>query len=145
MTWLIDLTDERFKILVNADVIDYIGEANPFAHSDLGQKLIDLGRVLPGAGVYSPNFKICAYVVLHDAGSRIFGLAAGMRDLSFRLPPALQGDLLGQGHGRRSRIGGEWFDFAVFPPGGLTPAGEARLAHYCATAQDYAATLSAKA
>lgn len=54
MTWLIDLTDERFKILVNADVIDYIGEANPFAHSDLGQKLIDLGRVLPGAGVYSP-------------------------------------------------------------------------------------------
>jgi hypothetical protein len=145
MTWLIDVTDQRFKIPVNAAVIDHIGQANPFAHSDLGEKLIGLGRALPGAGVYCPNFKICAYVLLHVADNRIFAFAGGMRDLSFRLPPALHGEVLEGGHGRRSPIGGEWFDFAVFPAGGTTPAGEAVLAYYCLAAQRHVAALPAKA
>jgi hypothetical protein len=43
MTRLIDLTDAKFKIPANAAVIDYIKRVNPFAHSDLGEKLIELG------------------------------------------------------------------------------------------------------
>jgi hypothetical protein len=89
LAWLIDLTERRFKIPVNADVIDYIERANPFAHSDLGQKLIDLNRGLSGANVYCPNFKVCAHVLLHDAANVIFAFAADRRDLSFRLPAAM--------------------------------------------------------
>ena len=142
MTWLIDVTDRRFKIPVNAAVIDHIGQTNPFAHSDLGEKLIGLGRALPGAGLYCPNFKNCAYVLLHDADNRIFAFAGGMRDLSFRLPPVLHGEVLAEGHGRRSRIGGEWFDFAAFSAASTTPAGEALLASYCAAAKRHVVTLS---
>ena len=144
MTWLIDLTDQRFKIPVNADVIGYIADANPFAHSDLGQKLIDLGRELSAAGVYSPNFKMYAYVLLHNAANVIFAFAADMRDLSFRLPPALHDEVLALGEVRRSRIGGEWFDFAAFPPAGSTAAGGQRLVHYGAMAQRHAAMLVSK-
>ena len=143
MSRLIDITDRRFWIPVNVAVIDHIREANPFAHSDLGQKLIDLGRDSPGASVYCPNFKAYAYVLLHDADSRVFAFAGGMRDLSFRLPPAMHGEVLDGDLGRRSRIGGEWFDFAAFPRGGMTPESEARLSGYCAAAQRHVATVAA--
>jgi len=140
MTWLIDVTDARFRIPVNAAVIDHIGRTNPFAHSDLGQKLIELGRVLPGAVAYCPDYKACAYVLLHDADNKVFAFAGGMHDLSFRLPPALHGEALDEGHGRRSRIGGDWFDFPVFRVG-ATSASEAQLSSYCAAAQRHVATL----
>ena len=141
---LIDLTDRRFKIPVNADVIDYIEGANPFAHSDLGQTLIELNGGLLGGNVYCPSFKICAYVLLHDAANAIFAFAADMRDLSFRLPANLHDEILTLGDAKASRIGGEWLDISAFPPGGQTAAGEKRLAHYCATAQRHAATLVSK-
>ena len=142
MSRLIDMTDRRFWISVNVAVIDHIREGNPFAHSDLGQKLIDLARGLPGASVYCPNFKAYAYVLLHDADNRIFAFAGGMRDLSFRLPPAIHGEVLDGGYGGRSRIGGEWFDFAAFPRGGSTPDSEARLSGYCAAALRHVVTLA---
>jgi hypothetical protein len=140
MTWLIDVTDQRFKISVNAAVIDHIGRTNPFAHSDLGQKLIELGRALPGAVAYCPDYRACAYVLLHDADNRIFAFAGGMLDLSFRLSPALHGEALDEGHGRPSPIGGEWFDFPVFRMGAAR-ASEAQLSRYCAAAQHHVATL----
>jgi len=135
MSRLIDITDQRFWTPVNLAVIDHIRQANPFAHSDLGDMLAGLGRALPGAGVYCPNFKIYAYVLLHDADNRIFAFAGGMRDLSFRLPPALHGEALEQRHGRQSRIAGDWLDVAAFAEGG------ARLSGYCAAAQSHVATL----
>jgi len=141
VAWLIDLTDERFKIPANADVIDYIARANPFAHSDLGQRLIDLKGGLSEATVYSPSFKACAYVVLHNPANVIFALAADMRDLSFRLPLAMHEEIRARGGAKPSRIGGEWLDLAAFPPGGQTPAGEQRLADYCAAALRHAAML----
>jgi hypothetical protein len=48
MAFLIDLTDERFKIPANRAVIEYIRRENPFAHSDVGALLIALGRLVPG-------------------------------------------------------------------------------------------------
>jgi len=141
MSRLIDMTDQRFWIPINAAVIDHIRQANPSAHSDLGDMLAGLGRALPGASVYCPNYKICAYVVLHDADNRIFAFAGGMRDLSFRLPQALVGEALEKDHGQQSRIAGDWLDVAAFPRGGATLASEARLAGYCAAAQRHVATL----
>jgi hypothetical protein len=47
MTFLVDLTDERFKIPANLAVIEYIRRANPFAHSDIGAMLIQLAKLVP--------------------------------------------------------------------------------------------------
>jgi hypothetical protein len=140
VAWLIDLTDQRFKIPANADVVGYIARANPFAHSDLGQRLIDLKGTLSEATVYSPSFKICAYVVLHNPANVIFAFAADMRDLSFRLPPAMHGEMLALGRANPSRIGGEWLDIAAFPSRQTTES-EQRLADYCAAALRHAAML----
>ncbi len=145
MTYLIDLTDERFKIPVNTDVINYIRSANPFAHSDLGQKLIDLNGELPLSSVYCPSFRNCAYVILHDSRNVIFGFAADMRELSFRLPPALFDQAMALGHGKASRIGGDWLDLAAFPRSGQNAAGQGLLARYRIAAQRHAATLDPKA
>jgi hypothetical protein len=141
VTYLIDLTDERFKISANADVINYIRRASPFAHSDLGQKLIDLNGELSLSSVYCPSFESCAYVILHDARNVIFAFAADMRDLSLRLPSSLYDEALMLGHGSASRVGGDWLDIAAFPRQGERAAGEAALAQYLIAAQRYTAAL----
>ena len=52
--FLIELTDPRFQIADNADVIEFIRRVNPFAHSDVGSMLFDLGKEIPGAHAYCP-------------------------------------------------------------------------------------------
>ena len=41
--FLIDLTDARFSIPENEDVLGFIRRVNPFAHSDVGTVLFELG------------------------------------------------------------------------------------------------------
>jgi len=130
MTRLIDMTDRRLLILANVAVIDHVRRANPFAHSDLGQKLLDLGKTLTGVAAYSPNFRAYAYVVLHDAADRIFAFAGGTHDLSFRLPANLAEEIVGAGIGQPSAIGGDWIDIFVFRPGG--PNADDALLERCA-------------
>ena len=62
--FLIDVTDKRFKIAVNASVIEFIRRANAFAHTDVGIRLLDVGKALPGSHAYCPSYQSCAYVVL---------------------------------------------------------------------------------
>ena len=87
MSFLIDLTDERFKIPSNQAVIEYIRRENPFAHSDIGAVLIRLAKLVPGAQYYSPSFSSLAYVVLHTEANLIFAIAIGMLKIDFRLSP----------------------------------------------------------
>jgi hypothetical protein len=107
MTTLIDVTDRKFLVAANQAVLAYIAKANPFAHTDVGSKLIALSKALPDIVFYCPDFRNCAYVALHDKSNRIIALAASMRDLHFRLPlrdiqPALSAGA------ERSEIGSEW-------------------------------------
>jgi hypothetical protein len=44
MAFLIDITEKRFKIPLNQAVIEYIWRQNPFAHSDIGDKLIEVAK-----------------------------------------------------------------------------------------------------
>jgi hypothetical protein len=69
--FLIDLTDSRFHIAENEDVLEVVRRANPFAHSDVGSLLLDLGKQIPGARAYSPSYASYAYVVLHTDAWRI--------------------------------------------------------------------------
>lgn len=140
MTWLIDMTDRRFMIPVNVAIVDHIRRANPFAHSDLGQKLIDLGKALPGVSAYSPSYKAYAYVVLHDEADRIFAFAGGMQDLSFRLPADLAKELVEVGAGRLSAIGGDWVEVPVYRLG-VVNADDALLARCARSAHEYVRAL----
>jgi hypothetical protein len=119
LVFLIDLTDARFKIPANEAVIDFIRGTNPFAHSDIGSKLIALGKATAGAHAYCPSYSSCAYVVLHTAAQAIFAIAFDMRKLAFRLPPAAMASGLEQGGRVCTEIGEDWLCADAFrSPGG---------------------------
>jgi hypothetical protein len=137
MTFLIDITEGRFKTPANRAVIDFVQRANPFAHSDLGLKLIELAKGIRGARYYCPAFSSCAYVVLHTEGNVIFAIAFGMRDIAFRLPAGAVRSALAQGLARPSDIGKEWLCVNPFPAGGPTAELEAQLRGWCMRAFRY--------
>ena len=145
MTFLIDVTDERFKIPANRAFIEYIGRENPFAHSDIGDMLIRLGKPIPGAQYYCPSFSSLAYVVLHTKTNVIFAIAIGMLKIDFRLPPALVSKATGIGEGAHSYVGADWLSVRPFPRGEPRAEVETRLNRWCEDAYQYAQTLAPEA
>jgi hypothetical protein len=125
---VIDITDAKFKIPANAAVMDYIRTANSFAHSDLGSTLIELGKGIARAHAYCPDYRACAYVVLHNDADVIFALAAGMKRLAFRLPDTAATEALADG-AAPCEIGADWLAFDAFPKGRASA-----LATWCAAA-----------
>lgn len=94
--FLIDVTDARFLIPENEDVLEFIRRVNPFAHSDVGTVLFELGKEL-GTPAYCPSTKSCACVILHTPAGRIFAIAYGQRGLALRLADAAQSEALADG------------------------------------------------
>lgn len=132
--WLIDATDPRFFIAPNDDVIAFIRRTNPFAHSDVGSLLLDLGKKIPGAHAYSPSYKQYAYVVLHTDASRIFAIAYGQRGLGFRLSPSAQPLAHADGGVAAPDIGPDWIAFDPWNPNVPTAGRQARLERWSAQA-----------
>ncbi len=144
MAFLIDLTDERFKIPPNRAVIEYITRHNPSAHSDIGSLLIRLARRMPGAQYYCPSYSSLAYVVLHtEAANLIFAIAIGMLKIDFRVPVAFVREAIAAGEGEQSEIAVDWLSVAPFPKGESRAVVEARLTRLCETAYQYAQTPAA--
>lgn len=108
--FLIDVTDARFSIPENAEILEFIRRVNPFAHSDVGQLLLDLGKEI-GASWYCPAPKACAYVVLYTAVNRIFAIAYDQRSVAFRLPGASRAEALAAGGDQVPAIGADWIRF----------------------------------
>ena len=138
MPFLIDLTDERFKIPANHSIIEYIRRANPFAHSDPGDMLIKLANRITGVHYYCPNFSACAYVVLHTDGNLIFAIASGMRKFAFRLPPKVVSQAVADATGEYSDIGSDWLLVDAFPRGMPETAADAAHMRLCEAAFRYA-------
>lgn len=143
MTFLIDITDERFKNPANHAVIEYIRRENPFAHSDIGTTLIKLAKRIPAAHYYCPTFASCAYVVLHTDANVIFAIALGMLAIAFRLPAAVVIEAVANGTGEASDIGDDWLSVSPFPKGVAVVTSDARLLRWCEAAYSYAANLPA--
>ena len=112
--FLIDVTDARFLIPANEHVIEFIRRTNPFAHSDVGARLLDLGKELPGSHSYCPSYKSCAYVVLHTDADRIFGIAYGQLGFALRLPMDEHEAATRDGGDPDPAIGPEWMAFAPY-------------------------------
>ena len=128
--FLIDLTDPRFLIPENADVMDFVRRTSPSAHTDVGIRLLDLAKEIPGASAYCPSFRSCAYVVLHTDADRIFAIAFSQRGLAFRLGARNRGVALADGGVAAPAIGPDWFAFAPYDTPGVTGS-EVRLRHWC--------------
>jgi hypothetical protein len=142
MTFLIDVTDERFKVPANRAVIEFIRRENPFAHSDVGDLLIRLGKFVPGTQCYCPSFASCAYVVLHTKANLIFAIAIGMLKIDFRLPTSLVSQAMDRGVGSPSQIGADWLSVQPFPRGEPRAEVETRLNRWCEAACQYAQALT---
>jgi len=132
--WLIDVTDQRFMIPGNEDVVDFIRRMNPFAHSDVGSFLLDLGKKIDGARAYCPSYKQCAYVVLHTDAWRIFAIAYGQRGLAFRLSPTSHLAAIGDGGTTAGEIGSDWIAFDPWKSSVSTLQLRARLERWSAQA-----------
>ena len=142
MTFLIDVTDERFKIPANRAIIEYIRRENPFAHSDIGAVLIRLAKLVPDARYYCPNFSSLAYVVLHTKANLIFAIAIGMLKIDFRLSSALAIEAIGRGEAEYSDIGADWLSVRPFPRDEPRAVVDAKLNRWCEAACQYAKALA---
>lgn len=132
--FLIDLTEPRFKTEWNARVVEFIRAENPFAHSDVGSLLLEIGKGLPGAEAYCPSYASCAYVVLHDAENRMFAIAFGMTGLAYRLSRGAYGDALDDGGKAAPEIGPDWVRFDPWPLDVKRADTDARLRRWAARA-----------
>jgi hypothetical protein len=132
--FLIELTDDRFKTDDNRDVIEFIRVVNPFAHSDVGSMLIELGKELDGVTWYCPVPSQYAYAVLHSATHRIFAIAYDMNDIAFRLPNALIQEALADDGVVAETIGAEWVRFDPWPAALPGAVARARIKKWCAAA-----------
>jgi hypothetical protein len=135
--FLIELTDSRFVIEENADVVEFIRRVNPFAHSDVGSVLFELGKEIPGAYAYCPVPSVYSYVVLHTAGSRIFAIAYGMSALAFRLATRDEATALSDGGIPAPEIGAGWTRFVPWDREPKTVT-HARLLRWCSRACELA-------
>ena len=137
--FLIDVTDPRFFIAANGDVIDFIRRTNPFAHSDVGIRLLELGKELPGSHAYCPSYGSCAYVVLYNDANQIFGIAYGQQGLALRLAPPSYAAALEDGGAPAPNSGADWLSFAAYDMRGATGTLE-RLRRWSAQALSDAAS-----
>ena len=130
-SFLIDLTEARFKIPSNADVLGFVRRTNPSAHSDVGTLLFKLGEELRGAGAYCPSVSSCAYVVLHTATDRIFAIVFGQRGLAFRLGARSRREALGDGGVPAPKIGPDWMHFEPWSAKPDAATARTRLSKWC--------------
>ncbi|HKW52377.1 MAG TPA: hypothetical protein VJO12_01705 [Stellaceae bacterium] len=123
MAFLIDLTDDKFKIPGNEAVIGFIRRANPFAHTDPAGKLAQLGKAVAGVRIYVPSPRSASYLALHADANVIFAPAFGMKTIALRLPP----DVLAQGGAPFLDIGEDWLSVEAFRAPAASAAWDAML------------------
>ncbi len=105
MSWNLE---DRFRIPENSYVLSFIEHENPSAHDGIASMLTSSARGLRYVRWYCPDVHAYAYVVLHTRNNRIFGIAYGMRVISFRLPNVALAEAVADGGFICDEIGGDW-------------------------------------
>lgn len=118
----------------NASVLEFLEQANPSAHSDVGEELWRAAAGLADVRTHCPDSGHYAFVVLIDREGRIFGLAHGMDRLAFRLPADALDAARADGGSDCPDLGDGWMAFRPFDANEPTAATRARLARWCAVA-----------
>ncbi len=127
--------DPRFDTPANADVLRYLRRELPSAHSDLSEELTRSVAGLSDVETYCPTQWSYAFVVLHGPDQTIFGLAAGMSALAYRLAPARLPAALEDGAWPAPELGRDWVRFEPWTDEPLAES-RRRLARWCRAAAE---------
>lgn len=138
MPWKID---PRFDLPVNSDVLRYVRETNPSAHSDVSEELYRAIDGLPGAALFCPDNARYAWVAAHTNDNRIFALAHGMKAYALRVGSDAMDEAVVNGGMPMPEIGADWIAFDPFLVEVKTADMRALLKHWTLRARDYVTTL----
>jgi len=89
--------------------------ADKSAHSDVAAALREAMRALGDVQLFCPDWQAYRYVTA-STGNVIFGFAAGMGMLGFRLPEPLRSRALATGASPCPDCGPDWVQFTLFRP-----------------------------
>ena len=129
--------DTRFAIPANHDVLAFLGQTMPSAHSDVAEELLRSATGLVGVSHYCPDPDRYAFVLLHLEDSSIIGLAYGQWQLAYRLAEDRIAEALGEGASRASELGRNWIFVDPWPSGEPLRESRRRLAQCCSLAAGF--------
>ena len=129
--WIID---EAFCTDANAEVLRFLRQANPSAHSDAADELTRAGAGTPTVRPYCPDYTRYAFVALHLEDLTIVGIAFGMSGVAFRVPEDRVAEALGDGGVIAVELGSRWVRFEPWTDHETLAQSRHRLAHWCAVA-----------
>ncbi len=100
----------------NQQMIDFLKQYQPSAHTDLVQLLVESTKDLSGIKFYCPDTDNHAYYLVHTPNGVIFAAAIGMSALMYRLPKQSMSGALVKGGEIFKDIGEPWVSFNPFWP-----------------------------
>jgi hypothetical protein len=126
--------DDRFCTETNADVVSFLRQARPSAHSDVAEELTRAGAGIPGLRSHCPDSSRYAFVALYLEDLTIVALAFGMSGLAFRLPADRVSEALRAGGAIAADLGPGWVRFQPWTDRETLAQSRERLTHWCSIA-----------
>ena len=100
----------------NAEIVGYLLDQFPSAHSDVTSEMILAAQGLRDVHSYAPDPRTYSFEVLHTTDSVIFVVAVGQSTLLLRIPPEKRTAMLNL-HGKPfPLLGSEWLAVPAFQP-----------------------------
>lgn len=124
----------------NREVIAYLENQRPSAHSDIVSELLDAAAHLPDRQFFCPDPAGYAYVALHLPNGVVYALAIGMDTLIFRLPEIPRPPETSETLRVFQEISGDWRAVEMFRGGDISHDRE-MARRLCASAHRQAARL----
>lgn len=131
MAWPID---ESFRTDANAEVLRFLRQGSPSAHSDVAEELTRAASGIAGLRSWCPDPARYAFVVLHREDRTIVGIAFGQAGLAFRLPEDRIVEALRDGGSIAVELGPTWARFEPWTAHESLDQSRRRLARWCAVA-----------
>lgn len=138
MAWDTSELRRRFSKPGNSDVVQYLANHHPSAHSDLVDELSTAAGPARANKFFCPNGSSYAYVLLYTDADVIYAIAIGMKQIAFRLPTGAFAAAQMAGGEAAPVIGTHWISFPIFLPKSDITVERARLKHWCGTAAAHA-------
>ena len=100
----------------NQQIIDFLKQYQPSAHTDIVQLLVESTNELASIKFYCPDTDNHAYYLAHTPDGVIFAAAIGMSALMYRLPKQSMSGALVKGGEIFKEVGEPWISFNPFWP-----------------------------
>lgn len=100
----------------NAEIVRFLHETSPSAHSDVTSEMILAAKGLRDVHSYAPNPRAYSYEVLHTSDSVIFCVSVGQSTLLCRIPPDKKPQGLEPYAVPFPPLGPEWIALRAFQP-----------------------------